>query len=670
MSTKTFTPEDVLRLANIGQVQLAPDGSTVIYELREPDLAADETKTHLWWVATSEGAEPKRITGSGKDNSPSWSHDSQRIAFVSGRGTKPQIYILERSGGEAQVQTTTVRPGGTLQWSKDDRYLAFMSRQEIKIEDSRYPGEPEKLWKSAAEELAGRANARPPEGERRRTPPVRVITAFEYRNDGQGMTYEYKQQLFVLDLQDGSCKQLTKYQDSEFRLGGFTWGKDHTIIFTQEHFDLEQLHQETTVFSLGLDQEEPTQLFKFSGRVNGLRLSPVDDQLLFNGTRAEIPQGTAPSEVWLWQPGMEAPVSLTEDLDRSCRGLTWSACGGAIYLQKDDRAGSKIFRRTLANGKLGEEEHLCSGAISTIDNFAVAQNGTLVYTGSNEYTMPQIYCYQEGKEALRLTAVNQDYLEEGFFLPAETLHFKGPDNWDVEGFVIKPKGFEGKPVPTILNIHGGPTGVYNRNFNSSFQMMAHAGYAVVYINCRGSVSYGTKFAQGVCKDWGGGDFGDIMAGLDLAVEKGIADPNKLGVMGWSYGGYMTCWTVTQTARFKAAIGGANISSIYALYGNSDIGAAYDEALMGGAAFDLEELYMSRSAIRHVRKVTTPIMLLHGEADIRCPIDQSEVFYTALKRLGKEVVFVRYPEQYHGLVKPTYQLDRWERTMAWFAHYLV
>ncbi|MGE5654821.1 MAG: S9 family peptidase [Bacillota bacterium] len=207
------------------------------------------------------------------------------------------------------------------------------------------------------------------------------------------------------------------------------------------------------------------------------------------------------------------------------------------------------------------------------------------------------------------------------------------------------------------------------SFNLSFQILAHQGYAVVFTNPRGSTSYGTEFTQGVVKDWGGKDYQDIMTGLDRAIELGIVDENRVGIMGWSYGGYMTCWAVTQTNRFKAAVGGANISNIYTLYGCSDIGAAYDEGLLGGPAFDDEELYMGRSAIRHVRNVTTPILLLHGEADIRCPIDQSEQFYACLKRLGKDVVFVRYPEQYHGFVKPSYIHDRWARTVAWFDHYV-
>jgi len=237
--------------------------------------------------------------------------------------------------------------------------------------------------------------------------------------------------------------------------------------------------------------------------------------------------------------------------------------------------------------------------------------------------------------------------------------------------VVKPAGYEdGRKYPTVLSIHGGPNGAYTDSFSFAFQMLAHAGFCVVFTNPRGSISYGEEFAQGVVQDWGGGDFEDIMSGLDWVVQQGIADPNRLGVMGWSYGGYMTLWSVTQTDRFACAVAGATISNIYSLWGTSDIAAVYNEHLMRAPAFADEQQYMGRSPMRHAENADTPLLILHGEADVRTPIGESEQFYTAMQRLGREAVFVRYPGQHHQFKKPEFIIDRWARTLAWFGHYLM
>ncbi|MCL2498306.1 MAG: S9 family peptidase [Symbiobacteriaceae bacterium] len=675
MSQKTFGVDDVLKLKNFGMFQLSPDATLVAFEVREQDLESDESKTNLWWVATCGSGEAKQITSSGKDNSPNWSHDSSKLAFVSSRSGKGQLYIMDRFGGEAQMLKTDCRPGGgSLQWSPDDRFIAFTASKEIEISTERYPGEPEELWQSAAKELAGRAkqdSSRP--DERRKTAPVRVITNAEYRFDGRGMTYENLAQLFVLDVQEGTCTQMTQQGGGLApSIAGYTWYQGESLIFASSDTDLEGIRG--SVFYSIAKGEEAQELFHFPGGVNNLTYSPEHDALIFSGSYGARPQGTAPNEVWLWRPGRSQAISLTADLDRSCREVTWEPVSNTIYYIKDDRGTGQLYQRQLLGDKLSAQSFISTGDLSHVAALSMAQDGTLAYTASNVQTLPQIYVLSgdAAKPNRRLTANNPNYLEEGLFCEAETLSFQSQDGWQVEGFLMRPHGYqEGSQVPAVLCIHGGPTGAYYRNFAAECQLYAHAGYAVIYINPRGSTTYGTKFAEGVNDDWGGGDYADIMAGVDAAIATGVVDPNKIGVTGWSYGGYMTCWVVTQTNRFKAAIGGANVINIYTQYGTCDIGPTYVKSLMGGKhAFDHEESYMSQSSIRYVRNVTTPIMLLHGEADLRCPISHSEQFYTALKRMDKDVVFVRYPEQWHGLAKPTYVKDRWLRSLAWFNHYLV
>ncbi|MGE5674729.1 MAG: alpha/beta hydrolase family protein, partial [Mycobacterium leprae] len=262
--------------------------------------------------------------------------------------------------------------------------------------------------------------------------------------------------------------------------------------------------------------------------------------------------------------------------------------------------------------------------------------------------------------------------EELAIVEPERFTYIGADGWQMEGWVIKPVGYEpGRRYPTVLVIHGGPHGQFGSDLMIQYQMFASAGMAVVYTNPRGSATYGQHFASAVVQDWGGKDFADIMAGVDAVVAMGIADPDRLGVVGWSYGGYMTAWTITQTNRFKAAITGAPVVDAFSMIGTTDIAGfaqwhfnanPWEE---GGA-----DRLLERSPIRYVDRVTTPTMVVGGEGDLRCPIAQAEEFYLALKRLGKApAVHIRYPGEFHGIAQPAHKLDRYERYLAWFQYWL-
>ncbi len=244
-----------------------------------------------------------------------------------------------------------------------------------------------------------------------------------------------------------------------------------------------------------------------------------------------------------------------------------------------------------------------------------------------------------------------------------------PDGWDIDGWVLLPHGYEpGRKYPAVLHIHGGPSGVYGSAFSFQDQMFASSGIAVIYLNPRGSSAYGQAFTNAVVEDWGGKDYLDLMAGVDEVIRLGIADPDRLGVTGWSYGGYMTCWVVTQTGRFKAACTGACISNRMTLYGMGDL-VSTAEHYFGATPWDDPAKTLERSAILHMKDVTTPVMILHGESDLRCPVGQGEEFFTALRRQKKPAVFVRYPGEFHGFRKPSHIIDRYGRLLAWFQHYL-
>ena len=668
MEPKKFTVQELMRMETLGRIHVSCDGAMVVYEQKRSDMEADEGLTDLWWVSTEMASKPKRITSSGKDSAPSWSHAGTQLAFISSRSGKGQIYVLQRSGGEAVCMATEYAPSGILKWSPDDTHIAFLASVERSIDEARYVGEPEALWQSAASIVVERADKAKapgkPKAEEGKTAPVRVITDFEYRRDGVGFIYERRQQLFVLDLTSGSCVQCSHTEDM---LRDFAWLDNDTLIFNMDKSNIAGNFLETTFVRVRRCGEA----YPLSGRADivgsasQLVAHPSGEGIFYCMSR-EL-GGMKPTELVYWDINADCDQSLTADVDHSVSGLQLNSAGDKLLFMVEAFGQNSIWEATWEQGTMNVvAKHTYEEG--NYDAFSLAENG-YAFVRSGPQEAPQLFFHQEIGE-WRLTEINPDFLTSASFQPVEVLHYASFDGCEVEGFLMKPLGYqEGTLYPTILSVHGGPTSAFKRNFNGQLQFLATEGYAVLFVNPRGSTTYGEEFTRGVFEDWGGKDYQDIMAGVDKAVDMGIADPARLGIMGWSYGGYMTCWSITQTNRFQAAIGGANISSIYNLSGNSDIGSAYDEALMGGTFFDREELYMQRSAIRHVQKVQTPLLLLHGEADIRCPVDQSEMYYTALKRLGKEAVFVRYPGQFHGLVKPSYVQDRWLRTIGWFDHYL-
>ena len=662
MEKKSFLAQDILNLATLGQVKISPNGQNIVFEVKKTLLDTDETISDLWWYREGIDEQAEQLTFCGKASSPSW-RDDQSLVFISSRSGKTQLYLVQLNGGEARQIKTESQPSSNLKWSLDGRYLAFMVAKTIELTSARYQGEPEELWKRHAENLTKVSEGK---NETLKTAPVRVVTEFDYQADGRGFIYESYAQIFCYDFVEEKLIQLSAAQE---RIMDFCWNGSNEIIYIVEDFQEAAFLKHVNFFKQSLCLETREKKLHFPGQAGGLHYLG-DIGFLFEGTRASVPMGTAPREIWLWDGGGE-PISLTVEHDRNCRSIDWSDAHEAVFYLKENQGRNSLHKIALNSLAISAEEtiDLDIGG-GSIDSLAVSRKSkTVVFTYSDVDLLPQVYLKQ-GKTVKQISFLNSAYTDQGFFQSAEEISYTGPDNWPMQGWIIKPENYvTGQPVATIVSVHGGPTSSYLRSFNPMFQMLANQGFAVLYVNPRGSTGYGVQFTQGVIADWGGKDFADIMAGVDKVIELGIADPERLGLTGWSYGGYMTCWSITQTNRFKAAIGGANISSIYNLYGNSDIGAAYDEALMGGPAFDLEELYMNRSAIRHVRNVTTPVLLLHGEADRRCPIDQTEMYYAALKRLGKEAVFVRYPGQYHGLIKPSYIYDRWLRTDAWFKHYL-
>jgi dipeptidyl aminopeptidase/acylaminoacyl peptidase len=372
------------------------------------------------------------------------------------------------------------------------------------------------------------------------------------------------------------------------------------------------------------------------------------------------------------------PRCLTPDLDRTCTPFFasikphWSADGTWITFAVEDQGDVPIYRVHTTAGTA--PERLITGE-RQVTSLSHSQDGTrLAFTATDPVAPPAVFlCHADGTGEHQLTDLNRAWKAEVALSRPERLRYARAGE-ALDGWVMKPYGYQpGQRYPALLNIHGGPHTQYGHVFFDEFQVYAGAGYAVIYTNPRGSQGYGEAFTRAVRGDWGGGDFADVMAGLDAALRQcDWIDPERLGVMGGSYGGYLTSWIVGHTRRFKAACSERAVNNLATLFGTSDIGPAFLDAETGFLPWDNLQWYIEHSPLTYVQQITTPLLILHAEDDLRCMIEQAEQLFVALKRLRREVLLIRFPDENHEMSrsgKPRHRLERYHYILDWFAKYL-
>lgn len=687
MGKRLLTPQDLFRFAYLGDAQVSPDGSLVAYVHERLDQEQDKVLSEVWVVPAS-GGEPRKLTAGPRDRLPRWSPDGRTLAFVSDRSGKPQLWMISVAGGEAERIETKEDVASPAIWSPDGQSIAFLSPVEEPVapEAREYPGAP--ATRAAAQSISNG-------GDKKETKPsIKVVSTLHHKQDAMGFYGRKGSHICLVAARPtagkpAEVKQLTR---GRFQCDAPCWSPDGKRLATAVTPDLDVPRALWVRKLLLIDVEtgaaqpvlEETEFPAFAPS-----FSPDGRYLAFTGEAApfgwlhdnfdvfvlDISAGAFP---YAWSQA----TNLSAPLDRSVGGapsevrhmgmwimfgpVIWSADSKSCMALFADRGDSHVYRFAL-NGE--NPQKVTPGALRVVAGFSVAKGGQIAFSAGDPHTPDEIFLLDEAGER-QLTRANAPLLAEVTIHQVEPFTYKGPDDWDVAGWIVYPGGYEpGKRYPTVLQIHGGPAGLYGNGFMLSFQVLAAAGYAVVFTNPRGSQGYGKKFAWGCVNDWGGKDYQDIQAGVDEVIRRGIADPDRLGVTGWSYGGYMTCWTVTQTNRFKAAIPGACVSNLQDMWGTSDIGTSFIEFSRGTTPWDNWDRLFERSPIRFMHQCTTPMLLLHGEDDLRCPVAQSEQVYTTLKRLERPAVMVRYPGEAHGLQRPSHRLDRLERTQAWFDHYL-
>ena len=637
--TKKITVEDSLAIHRVAAPKFSPDGNWILYAETEWDRKNDRQVTHLF-VARASGGTPVKLTAGEKgETSPQWAPDGSRIAFLADRGAADakngnQIWIIRPNGGEAEKLTSEESAIKEFQWAPDGKRLAFVVSDTPNDKTDRDKRKKDKF------------------------DAILVDAGYNYSH------------LWTINVDGTSKKRIT---EGAFSVSNPRWSPDSkSIAYVQSSMG----SQESSFFDLNADRNSdifvvsseggsPRRLTSNPGPDSNPAWSPDGSEITY--LSAMDPRSWAEKvDVMVMPAAGGSPKDLTKDFPDSATSPKWAPDGKSVYWDSEEGVHRHIFRVSTSGGKI---VHITEGAMIYAD-FDISPDGSRIATSIDNSTGPsEIWILNvNGNGRTRVSNANPQF-DEFAVAKSESVRWKGPDNFDVEGWLTYPLDYQpGKKVPMILSIHGGPYGANTARFDARAQIFAAHGYAILAPNPRGSTGYGSKFETANVADWGGKDFLDIMAGVDAMIAKGVADPDKLVVMGGSYGGFMTFWTITQTNRFKAAIGHAGISDWYSFYGQSDIPGlmAYG---FGGQPWTATATYRKYSPVTYVDKVKTPIMITHGEQDRRVAIQQAEEYYRGLIGNHVEAIFVRYPREGHGITEPNHQIDLVGRQLDWFAKHL-
>lgn len=619
-SPKPLTPETAINLRTISDLQFSPDGERLAFVVTEPPKG-DRRARHIWLYEKKSGV-IRQLTFSEKDeSSPRWSPDGEQLAFLSNRDGEQQIYVLRRSGGEGAAVTKGKRGVRAFVWAPDGKRIAFLAPDP----------------KTDAEEKREKD-----------------------KDDAHVADKETKHaRLWVLTAATGATKALT---EPNWEVSDLAWeaAEDRIVVSaTDQPASDEETHR---IFSIGATDGTRRLLLAPHGPFRELQLSPSGKTVSYIGSRVDGPQ---PHDLMLLNIGSEAARNLTgASLDRNTTEHRWTKDRSVLALYTDG------FRNKLAEfsseGMLKEAENPPTANVST---FAVSATGEIAFVGHSATTPPEVWTWDQKSQARQISHINDPWKQISLITP-EIYKYKSFDGLEIEAALLKPAGATANvKLPLIALIHGGPTGAWQDSIEVWGQLLAAHGYGVFYPNIRGSTGYGEKFIEMNRADWGGADFKDVMAGVKDLTDRGIADPKKLGIGGWSYGGYMSEWAVTQTTDFKAAVCGAGLSDLISEFGTEEH-PAYDEWFYG-VPYELEKLanYLNSSPFVHVKNVKTPVLILQGDADTTDPPGQSEELYRGLKHYGVDSELVMYPREPHGLREEKHLVDRLNRILAWYEKYV-
>jgi dipeptidyl aminopeptidase/acylaminoacyl peptidase len=641
--------DDLFSLKDVADPRLSPDGRSVAYTLTSLDAKKDEADTDIYVVPVA-GGEPLRLTSSKKDEThPRFSPDGEWIAFLSDReGKKTQVYFMSRRGGEAAKLTDYKAPVSDLAWSPDSKRLALV----VADVDPDAPDE-------ADEEKAAS------EKKKETAKPI-VLRRLQFKRDGEGYLREIRKHVHVFDVAAKTSVQVTSgpFDDSEP-----AWSPDGESIAFVSNRTLPDpdRSQDTNVFVVPAREGAiPRAIETSPGADSSPAWSP-------DGKWIAYVAGCDPKDLYygashvavVAADGGGASRPLTASLDRNVLSPRFAPDGQSVLFLLEDGGNQHLARVAVAGGAV---ERVVAGD-REVQAFDVGPKGEIVVLETSPWQPAEVSAVSGGK-LTRLTTVNDAFLKGIRLGRVERFQAKSADGTLVDAFLTLPPDHEaGQKTPAILRIHGGPAWLFTTGFELEWQLLAARGYAVIASNPRGSTGYGTAFSRAIWADWGNKDFEDVIAAVDHVVKTGVADPDRLGVGGWSYGGILTDYVISKTTRFKAAVSGASSANALATYGTDHYQYEYEVEL--GLPWKTRDRWLAlSSSFFDVEKVTTPTLFLCGALDMNVPLLNSEQLYQALRRVGRvDTELVVYPDQWHAIETPSYRKDRWERYIAWYDRYL-
>ncbi|HEV7475803.1 MAG TPA: S9 family peptidase [Pyrinomonadaceae bacterium] len=622
---------DLMKVAAVAAPRISPDGSRVAYTVNEVKMEKDKewkTVTQVWMVPTAGGKAMQYTRGDKSSTAPDWSPNGRMLSFLSDREKdgERQVWAMMADGGEAWVVTS--HKGGVtgFRWSPDGKQLLLSATDQ--------PNKDEEDRKKV-------------------------------KDDTMVVDRDLKMShLWLWNVEKKEGKRLT---EGSFTVSDPQWSPDGArITYTVRPSPKADDGSLSDVWVLTLANGEKKKLIADPGSSDTARWSPDGKWIAYTGS-TDVSGGVSTSYLYLIAADGGVAKQLTAKFDLPVGTPVWSRDGRTIYFSTNVLEAIEVYSADVTGGAVKQLSR--SGGSTGITE--ISRDGkTIIGTWSNTKQPIEIYATGADFSSPKTLTDHNSWLKDYALADTEIIKWKSKDGTEVEGLLTKPVGYEaGTRAPFLLNPHGGPTGASLNNFNGTVQVLAANGFAVLQPNFRGSTGKGLAFAQANKNTWGKGDYEDCMTGVDAAIASGVADPDRLGAFGWSYGGYMSFWILTQTDRFKAVSPGAAISNIYSMYSQNDIQRYLRWFYSDKAPWEATDLYWDRSPMKYVKNVKTPTMIMHGQADTRVPIAQAQEFYMALKELKVPVEFVIYPRENHGFTEPRHQMDRVRRYVWFFSKYL-
>ncbi|HEY6388855.1 MAG TPA: S9 family peptidase [Candidatus Acidoferrum sp.] len=677
---RPITIDDYFQIQTVHDPQLSTDAQWVAYAVDRSTLKTDKNETRIWMVPAA-GGDSLPMTAEGVSSShPRWSPDGKFLAFLSKRNEgKTQVWLLNRQGGEAQQLTDTPQDVEDFAWAPDGRRLVLVLRDPT----------PEELdaFNEKSTAPAHSSTASDSDDKKSKSKKPWVIDRLQFKVDEIGYLDRRRTHLYVFEI---AKKSLTQVTSGDFDDTEPAWSPDSKLLaFTSNrstpdpdqtyNSDIWVVATNNVVRSAGAPSDDKGAHLTQVTTNPGIDMSPTwspDGKTIAYVTMLDPKLFDYATHHLAVSPATGGPAKvLTLSLDRMVSNPHFSSDGKFIYFVADHDGALVLKTIHLETGGIADAAavpYMTSAQYSgsrTVNGYSVSPGAVpSVVAQIATVDRPEELFMIEGYQYKQLTHVNDALFSQLKITHGEYVHFKSKDGTPLSGYLYKPLDYiSGKRYPTLLIPHGGPVWSYYAEFSHLAQLYAANGYAILFPNPRGSSGYGQDYCKAIFADWGNKDFQDDMAMVDYAIEQGIADPDKLGVGGWSYGGISTDFIITQTTRFKAAISGAGAAEFSSLYGHDQYQKDYETEL--GFPWENQAAWAKVSPFRNVAKVTTPTLFMGGNIDWNVPILGGEQMYQALKRLGRTTELVVYPDEFHEFSLPSHIRDRLERDLAWYAHFV-